>query len=184
MANLIDSGAYRSQVKRRNARTLIMQRLSLATLAVSIIVLALLLLNVVNQAFGLVAQRYTVDPDTLAERPLAELSPPELAAVLLEHVPRRLLVIVRDNLYRGDPAAFTRLTLGESIDGDVPETVRELLPTDLPEAERNRIFAGAARPQCERRRAACDHRRRDRENRDRQGVAAAREPAESGRDRS
>lgn len=141
MANLIDSGAYRSQVKRRNARTLIMQRLSLATLAVSIIVLALLLLNVVNQAFGLVAQRYTVDPDTLAERPLAELSPPELAAVLLEHVPRRLLVIVRDNLYRGDPAAFTRLTLGESIDGDVPETVRELLPTDLPEAERNRIFA-------------------------------------------
>ncbi|MBK9121975.1 MAG: phosphate ABC transporter permease PstA [Chloroflexi bacterium] len=117
-----------------------MQRIYFATLVVSIVVLALLLLNVVNQAFGLVAQRYAVDPDTLAERPLAELSSPQLAAVLLENIPRRLLVIVRDNLYRGDPAAFTGLTLGESIDGEVPEAYRESLPTQLPEAERNQAF--------------------------------------------
>ncbi|MBK8134942.1 MAG: phosphate ABC transporter permease PstA [Chloroflexi bacterium] len=119
-----------------------MQRLYFGSLVIAIIVLILLLANVVNQSFGLVAQRFAVDPDTLASNPLDQLSAPELAQVLLENVPRRLLVIARDNLYTGDPANFTSTTFGEIVgSGTVSDELRDVIPKDLAEAQRNVAFA-------------------------------------------
>lgn len=142
MSDLIDVGVYRSSVRQRNARAAFMQRLYFASLLIAIAVLILLLLNVINQSFGLVAERFAVHPDTLADRPLDELTAPELAKILLAHAPRRLLVITRDNLFTGeDPAVFTSTPFGSMGIETVPPDVAAITPRDLPEAERNATFA-------------------------------------------
>lgn len=143
MSDLIDVGVYRSDVAQRNSRASLMHRLYFGSLLIAFAVLILLLLNIVNQSFGLVAQRFAVDPDTLAGKPLIELSAPELAEVLLQNAPRRLLVLVRDNLFSGDPTNFTSTTFGEIVGagGSVPEELRDLTPRDLTESDRAAAFA-------------------------------------------
>lgn len=140
MSDLIDAGVYHSGVQQRNRRALTMQRFYFASLLIAIVVLVMLLANVINQSFGLVAQRYSVDPDTLADRPIAELNGPELGQILLEHAPRRLLVIARDNLYSGDPSAFTS-TLFSEFAAELPPELSGVTPKDLSEADRNAAFA-------------------------------------------
>src|SRR5687768_1250048 len=140
MADLIDAGVYRSGVQRRKARATFMQRLYFGSLIVAIVVLVMLLANIINQSFGLVAQHYSADPDTLAGKPLVELTAPEMATVLLENVPRRMLVIMRDNLFTGDPTVFTSTPFGQ-MGLTVPDELGAVVPRDLPEAERNAAFA-------------------------------------------
>jgi phosphate transport system permease protein len=140
MSDLIDAGVYRSGVQRRNARAAFMQRLYFGSLLVAIVVLVMLLANILNQSFGLVAQHYSADPDTLAAKPLAELTAPEMAEVLLQNVPRRMLVIMRDNLYTGVAEAFTSTAFGD-MGLTVPDELAAVTPRDLPEDDRNKAFA-------------------------------------------
>lgn len=140
MSDLIDAGVYRSGVQRRNARATFMQRLYFGSLVIAMVVLVMLLANIINQSFGLVAQRYSADPDTLASKPLAELTAPEMADVLLQNVPRRMLVIMRDNLYTGVTESFTSTPFGQ-MGLTVPEELAAVTPRDLPEAARNAAFA-------------------------------------------
>ncbi len=137
MTKLIDVGIYRSGVQNRNGRAKLFQNLYLISLIIAMIVLVLLLFNVVNRSFGLVVQRYSVDPDTLTDKPIADLNVDELAQILYDNVPRRLLVIARDNLSKVAPDAFTNTVFEQSINGQVPEQYRAVAPRDLSEAERN-----------------------------------------------
>jgi phosphate transport system permease protein len=140
MSKLIDVGVYRSDVTNRNGRAKFFQNLYLLSLVIAMIVLVLLLFNVINRTFGLVAQRYSVDPDQLTSKPIADLNTSELAQILLDNVPRRLLVIVRDNLSSVTPEAFTGTLLGQSIKGQVPDGYADIAPRDIPETERNTVF--------------------------------------------
>lgn len=140
MSDLIDAGVYRSGVRRRNARATFMQRLYFGALVIAMAVLIMLLANIINQSFGLVAQHYSADPDTLAGKPLAELTAPELAGVLYRNVPRRLLVIMRDNLFTGAPETFTSTPFG-AMGLMVPQDLADLTPRDLKEDDRNLAFA-------------------------------------------
>lgn len=54
--------------------------------AIGLIALATLLLSIVNQSFGLMAIEYKINPSTLANRPLEELSEPELISILKSNV--------------------------------------------------------------------------------------------------
>jgi phosphate transport system permease protein len=54
--------------------------------AIGLVALVTLLLSIVNQSFGLMAVEYKVDPATLANRPLEELSDTELIDILKSNV--------------------------------------------------------------------------------------------------
>jgi phosphate transport system permease protein len=58
---------------------------------VALIALAVLIGTVVNRAFGLVAVAYAVDPATISDRPLPEMTRDELQAVLQANASRGLL---------------------------------------------------------------------------------------------
>lgn len=62
------------------------QALFLSSLIVGIIALATLLYTIVDDAFGYIAVQNKVDPATLADRPLAELSKDELTEILRGNV--------------------------------------------------------------------------------------------------
>jgi phosphate transport system permease protein len=57
-----------------------------SSLIIAIIMLLVLIYTIVNDSFGLLAVEYDVDPATLADRPLKELSNEELTTILQEHV--------------------------------------------------------------------------------------------------
>lgn len=57
-----------------------------AATVVGMVALLALLLTIINDAFGLVAVEYAVDPRTLAAAPLDELGHDELLAILREHL--------------------------------------------------------------------------------------------------
>lgn len=79
----------RMRLQRRHRTARLWQTVFLAATTIGILGLTALLYNVVNEAFGLVAFQYKVDPATLADRPLAELSEPELIAILADELRRR-----------------------------------------------------------------------------------------------
>lgn len=131
----IERGVYRSTVQVRHNRGSRMRAFFAASLVFAILTLLALLYNITNQAFGLVAVEYEIKPEeVVAEgQVFEELTVDELVDLLVEYAPRRMLVLVRDNLRaRGVPEAdFTRTPLGEAINGEVPEEWQELTITDL-----------------------------------------------------
>jgi len=75
----------------RHRRGRFFRALFFAATAVALIALAVLIGTVVNRAFGLVAVAYAVDPATISDRPLPEMSHDELQAVLEANASRGLL---------------------------------------------------------------------------------------------
>ncbi len=70
---------------------------TLATI-LAIIALAALLVNIINQSFGIVAMENKVDPQTLSSTPLEELPAAELVKILREKLNKnRIRTIERDN---------------------------------------------------------------------------------------
>lgn len=74
--------AMQRNVARRRAKGKIWRGVFLSSTLIGLVALALLLFTIINDSFGLIAVEYKVDPATLAERPLDELSKDELTAVL------------------------------------------------------------------------------------------------------
>jgi phosphate transport system permease protein len=87
-------GRLRLQRRHRTAR--LWQSVFLAATTIGILGLTALLYNVVNEAFGLVAYQFSVDPATLADRPLEELSEAELIAILEDELRRRQVEQLND----------------------------------------------------------------------------------------
>ncbi|GAB4125644.1 MAG: hypothetical protein OHK0050_37860 [Roseiflexaceae bacterium] len=85
-----DETPIRQQVRQRQTVARVWQYVFLAALAIGILALVTLMTTIVNDAFGYVAIQAQVDPATLADRPLAELSKEELTAILQANVSRGL----------------------------------------------------------------------------------------------
>lgn len=106
-------------------------------LAIAILALGTLIITVVNQSFGLVAVENRVPPDTLAAKPLGDLSNDELIQVLRSKVTKnRLRTIERD---RGPLAEMDHQTLYAIVMEDIvkPRVVKSypLIPSLLNRAE-------------------------------------------------
>lgn len=100
---------------------------------IGLFVLILLLGHVANSAFGLATIRNTVEPSTLSDQPLEELDEPALVAILVENVPNRLRVMMRDKLSRVDPVDFTVAPVADVLEGSIyPEEYADDLIAELP----------------------------------------------------
>ena len=140
MASNIENGVYRTLVQERHARGRRMQIFYFASLVVAMLTLLMLMYNIVNQSFGVVVQTFEVRPEELSETPYEELSGEELGAILLAEVPRRMLVLVRDELRAVPEDQFTRVPLSEAIDGDLPEGWVDLAIIDLSQEEQSQLL--------------------------------------------
>lgn len=69
----------------------IWQWILFASTAVGIVVLAVLLLTIINESFGVVAVQRAVDPATLSDRPLEELAQEELVVLVEDNLSSRIL---------------------------------------------------------------------------------------------
>jgi phosphate transport system permease protein len=76
-------------LRRRHRFARAWQTIFLAATIIGILSLTALLYSVGNDAFGLVAFQYSVDPSTLADRPLVDLSEAELIGILEGKLRRR-----------------------------------------------------------------------------------------------
>ncbi len=132
-----DDKTFAQKLARRHAWSKTWRIVFLLSTLVGMVALGALFANVLNEAFGTVAVASEVAPETLSDRPLEELDNAALAAILGEHAPRRLLVIVRDELSMVDPAQFTQVPVREALAGlEVPaemadRTIRELTDDEV-----------------------------------------------------
>ncbi|MCL4252543.1 MAG: hypothetical protein KJ043_02040, partial [Anaerolineae bacterium] len=69
MSNRIEIGIFRTSVMARNARGERFRIFYLSSLIIAFVILIILIASVINQAFGLVAVNYAIDPDDLV-RPI------------------------------------------------------------------------------------------------------------------
>jgi phosphate transport system permease protein len=86
-----DASRYAPNLPARHRRGRIFRGLFFAATVVALIALAVLIGTVVNRAFGLVAVAYAVDPATISDRPLLEMSRDEMQAMLEANASRGLL---------------------------------------------------------------------------------------------
>ncbi|MBZ0286690.1 MAG: hypothetical protein K8I30_03680, partial [Anaerolineae bacterium] len=98
MVSRIEEGVFRSQIGQRNARGRTMRRLYAASFGVAIVALILLVLTIVNEAFGFVLISYTIQPEELVDRPFEELTEAEVVAILQERQPGQLVRLVAENV--------------------------------------------------------------------------------------
>jgi phosphate transport system permease protein len=134
-AALKDEGAFRRVLAVRNLRAGVGNVLFLTAIIVALIALAALFINIVNQSFGYVLVNYSVNPKTLSEKPISELTEPELITIMNEKLQRgRLRALVRDNLL-GRDIEVSRLqneTVSQLFAGRVyPPEMAELKFNDL-----------------------------------------------------
>ncbi|XWX03742.1 phosphate ABC transporter permease PstA [Aggregatilineales bacterium SYSU G02658] len=128
---------YEQKLAARHRIGEIASRFFFAANAFALLVLFLLALNVSNSAFGLVVYTYAVEPDSLSDRPLYELSEPELVNLLVEKVPNRLRVVMRDTLSQVENRLFTTAPLrevlrGRTFDPEIADlTVNDLTPEQI-----------------------------------------------------
>ncbi|HEX2907426.1 MAG TPA: phosphate ABC transporter permease PstA [Phototrophicaceae bacterium] len=115
----IDEGVFKSKLVRRQQQGIFMRRLYAASFGVAIVALILLLLTIVNEAFGYVTLVYKVEPETLTEQPFDELNREELVTILITKAPGQLPRLVQMSLTSLDLQAFAATRLDEALPGKV-----------------------------------------------------------------
>lgn len=73
-------------VASRRSAGKVWQYLFFSSMIIAIVALVILMYTVVNKSFGYVAVSYGVDPETVSERPIADLSNEELITLIQEHM--------------------------------------------------------------------------------------------------
>ncbi len=84
-------GRYVMDLASRHRSAAGWSRVFLASTLFGLAVLATMLFDIADNAFGLVAVQDTIDPRTLSDRPLRDLPPEELIAILRAHVSEPVL---------------------------------------------------------------------------------------------
>jgi phosphate transport system permease protein len=85
-SGLPEGEALRRNIVQRRRLGAALRTLLLASLTTALVALLLLLANIANEAFGLMAVQTGVDPATLSARPLEELTKDELVAIVQQHL--------------------------------------------------------------------------------------------------
>lgn len=83
--------AFKKNIARRRTIGTIWRTAFLCSIVVGLIALAMLLYNVADEAFGLIALEYKVQPEEISDVPLEELDEEQLIAILREYVRPGLL---------------------------------------------------------------------------------------------
>ncbi len=128
---------YQEQLSRRHRTGNIAANFFFGANTFALVVLVLLALNVINSAFGLVVYTYAVQPETLSDQPLYELTEPELVDLLVRKVPNRLRVVLRDTLSQVENRVYTTSPLrevlrGRTFDSELADlTVNDLTPEQI-----------------------------------------------------
>lgn len=120
---LPQGAALKKNINGRRRRGTLYRALLFSSVIVAMIALGALLYDIADQAFGLTAWEYRVDPDTLADRPLADLSKEEM------------LPILQENISEG---RYAQLNREESFEARTAENVRAII---LDEVARQRVAA-------------------------------------------
>jgi ABC-type phosphate transport system permease subunit len=129
----IPEGIHRTNIERRGRRGRRWARAFFISNFIGLAVLVVLILHVLNSSFGLALTRNQVEPETLSDRPLSELSTAELGEVLVEALGNRVRVVVRDRFSRVAPTEFTTTPVETVFDGLLyPEEYAAGLITDMP----------------------------------------------------
>jgi phosphate transport system permease protein len=128
--------AFLANVRRRRLTSNLWQYFFLLALIIGLIALFLLAYNIVNRVFTVVAIENSVEPESLADVPLDELSEAELVALLAEESsPTRLKVFIfRDILGAPDSewAALNQALVGDTLESNqYPEGVAQVKFADL-----------------------------------------------------
>lgn len=146
MTSKIENGVYRTNIAARHARGTMMRNFFFSSLIISFIALAVLVLTILNQVFGLVAVEYAVTPVDLSERPLEELTSQELVDIIeIQSGIGPLRVLMRDALSRVSTDQFTSAPLSEVLSGSqIPEgsanrTVRDLTAEEIKQILANNL---------------------------------------------
>ncbi|HML40903.1 MAG TPA: phosphate ABC transporter permease PstA [Bellilinea sp.] len=113
---LADTPELSQYLHRRNRRASAAKALFFLATSIGIVMLAILLVTVVDQAFGLVAIENKVDPATLADRPIADLSVDELSAIIRDNLSKnRVKTIERAGTLETQPQSDLVLIIEEDI---------------------------------------------------------------------
>lgn len=115
-SSLTDTPELSQYLQRRNRRASAAKALFFLATSIGIVMLAILLVTVVDQAFGLVAIENKVDPATLADRPIADLSVDELSAIIRDNLSKnRVKTIERAGALETQPQSDLVLIIEEDI---------------------------------------------------------------------
>lgn len=108
---------HKQKLERRHLRGTIYEYLYRASLVIAVIALTTLLIQVSNNAFGMVLSVPVRPVEDFSDVPLSELGSDELAAILVEETGSGLLNLMRDNLGSLPGVAFLDAPLAESMMG-------------------------------------------------------------------
>lgn len=128
----ISDQTFLERLKTRNRRGRVGQAFFFGANIAALAALIILILHILNQSMGLVIVSNTIDPATLADRPLQELSEPELVSILVENQPNRLRVMIRDKFSQVPTNEFTTAPIDEVL-GNIqyPEEMAKATINDL-----------------------------------------------------
>lgn len=118
---------HKEQLNKRHRNGAIFENLFRVALFVAVVALITLLIDVADEAFGTVLESFQIDPDTLADRPLEELSEEELGSVLANNMGTgQFIGLIRDNIGSVQDAGFVNNPLSEVLSGRTfPDSVTE-----------------------------------------------------------
>lgn len=119
--HLPDGEEIQKNVSQRRTVGLIWQWILFACTTIGIVALVVLMYTIIDEAFGITAVQTAIDPETLSERPLEELSNEELTTIIEENLSRRVLTRVeRDGpLVERNQRDLLRLINTEILDEEV-----------------------------------------------------------------
>lgn len=104
--NLAPDSEMNRFLKQRHTRASAAKALFFLSTLVGIIFLAILLVSIVDDAFGLVIVENKVDPATLADRPLGDLNSTELSAIIRNNLSKnRVRTLEKTGFLETQPAA-------------------------------------------------------------------------------
>jgi len=108
----------KTNLQKRHRESSVWRAIFYASTATAIIILAILVLSIVNQAFGLVVMKNTVEPEKLSSVPLEQLNNSDLIKILKKNLTsNRYKTINRD-------IPFTARSQGELVDLVFAEVVK------------------------------------------------------------
>jgi phosphate transport system permease protein len=136
----IEEGVYRSNINQRHFVGNAWRWMYIASFGVAILALVLLVLTVLNQAFGYVLVGYNTPLSAISDRPLEQRSPTELGDII-EAQGANTVIYVQETMSSVDRQTFIDQTLSQSLPGRaLPQAYASQSPRAIPTAERAAVM--------------------------------------------
>lgn len=133
LSEKISDQTFIERLHARNRRGKVGKTFFFAANIIALLALLTLIAHILNQSMGLVVVRNTVDPATLSDQPLSEMSEEALAALLVEQLGPRNRVVIRDRFSQVPADQFTTTPLDQALTAVVPAEYAGLTINELDE---------------------------------------------------